>query len=500
MLAAVIVLMPLVAIGAEPTVIVASKKFTESVILGEMATLLIRDGGTDAMHRRELGGTRVLWNALVNGDIHLYAEYTGTLRQEILAQEHIENHEQLCAAVESYGLRMSEPLGFNNGYALGMTKPAAKRLGVDRISDLKNHPELALGFSNEFLHRGDGWPSLRDRYGLPQRNVTGIDHDLCYRGLAGGSLDVMELYTTDAEIAYYDLQLLDDDLGHFNLYQAVWLYRADIAQKTPAAIQSVLRVEGRIAESQMTAMNARAKLEGVAEALVAADFLAQELATDAEVVHETTLTRLTNSTVEHLYLVCISMMAAMVLAVPLGVLSAKKPRVGQFILGTVGVLQTIPALALLVLLMTLLRPLSRYGISSIGATPAIAALFLYSLLPIVRNTFTGLRGISPHLTESAAAIGLPPFARLWHVELPLASPMILAGIKTAVVVNIGFATLGALIGAGGYGQPILTGIRLDNVGLILEGAIPAAGLALIAQGLFEIVERTLVPRGLRIRE
>ena len=185
MLSAVFALMPLVAIEAEPTVIVASKKFTESVILGEMATLLIRDGGTDATHRRELGGTRVLWNALVNGDIHLYAEYTGTLRQEILAQKHIENHEQLRRAVESYGLRMSEPLGFNNGYALGMTKPAAKRLGIDRISDLKNHPELALGFSNEFLNRGDGWQSLRDRYGLPQRNVTGIDHDLCYRGLAG---------------------------------------------------------------------------------------------------------------------------------------------------------------------------------------------------------------------------------------------------------------------------------------------------------------------------
>jgi osmoprotectant transport system permease protein len=181
-------------------------------------------------------------------------------------------------------------------------------------------------------------------------------------------------------------------------------------------------------------------------------------------------------------------MLAIAIAVPLGILSARRPRLGQVVLGAVGVLQTIPSLALLVFMIPL------FGI---GGPPAVAALFFYSLLPIVRNTYTGLRDIPPALTESARALGLPPRARLRLVELPLASPAVLAGIKTAAVINVGTATLGALIGAGGYGQPILTGIRLDDMGLILQGAVPAALLALAVQGLFEFVERRIVPQGLR---
>jgi osmoprotectant transport system permease protein len=152
-------------------------------------------------------------------------------------------------------------------------------------------------------------------------------------------------------------------------------------------------------------------------------------------------------------------------------------------------LQTLPALALLVFMIPLL---------GIGPGPAIAALFLYSLLPIMRNTYTGLTGIPNSLLESADALGLPSAARLRRVELPLAATSIMAGIKTAAVINIGTATLGALIGAGGYGQPILTGIRLDDTALILEGAIPAALLALIAQALLDGVEHWLVPRGMRV--
>ena len=135
----------------------------------------------------------------------------------------------------------------------------------------------------------------------------------------------------------------------------------------------------------------------------------------------------------------------------------------------------------------------------IGGPPAIVALFLYSLLPIVRNTHAGLRGIDPGILESAAAIGLEPRASLRIVELPLAMRSIMAGIKTSAVINVGTATLGALIGAGGYGQPILTGIRLDNTALILEGAVPAAILALTVQGMFELAERAVVPRGLRLK-
>ena len=162
---------------------------------------------------------------------------------------------------------------------------------------------------------------------------------------------------------------------------------------------------------------------------------------------------------------------------------------GQLVIGMTGILQTVPSLAMFVFMIPLL---------GIGTWPAIAALFLYSLLPIVRNTHAGLVGISPELRESAAALGLPTGVRLRRIELPLATRSILAGIKTAAVINVGTATLAALIGAGGYGQPILTGIRLDSVALILEGAVPAAILALLVQGMFEVIERWLTPRGLRL--
>jgi osmoprotectant transport system permease protein len=134
----------------------------------------------------------------------------------------------------------------------------------------------------------------------------------------------------------------------------------------------------------------------------------------------------------------------------------------------------------------------------IGSWPAIFALFLYSLLPIVRNTYAGLEGIPVHIKESAEVLGITPLARLRLIELPIASPSILAGIKTSAVINVGTATLGALIGAGGYGQPILTGIRLDNISLILQGAVPAAILALLVQGFFDLIERLFVPRGLKL--
>jgi osmoprotectant transport system permease protein len=160
------------------------------------------------------------------------------------------------------------------------------------------------------------------------------------------------------------------------------------------------------------------------------------------------------------------------------------------ILAIVGIVQTIPSLALLVFLIPFL---------GIGGLPAMVALFLYSLLPIVRNTYAGLHDIPIQIRESAEALGLRAAARLRLVELPMAARAILAGIKTSAVINVGTATLGALIGAGGYGQPILTGIRLDDLGLILEGAVPAAVLALLVQGLFELAERWLVPRGLRLK-
>ncbi len=476
--------------GQEVQVKIGSKKFTESVILGEVVKHVAESTGRVAEHKAEMGGTRVLWNALLKGEIHIYPEYTGTLSQEILAGEGVENDEEIGRALAARGIGMSPPLGFNNTYAIGMRQDVAARLGLERISDLRQHPQLRFGFGNEFMDRGDGWPSLRDRYSLPQQEVRGLDHDLAYRGLESGTLDVMDMYSTDAEIRYYNLRVLQDDKGHFPIYNALLIYRAELAQQVPDLVAALHRLGGRIPEAEMIQMNARVKLDKVAENRVAADFLQEHFSLRTQVRVESAAARVVRHLQEHLYMVAVSLLAAIVIAVPLGIAAVRKPQLGQVILGLVGIVQTIPSLALLVFMIPLL---------GVGGAPAIAALFLYSLLPIVRNTYAGLHDIPPAMREAAAALGLPAGVRLRLVELPMASRAILAGVKTSAVINVGTATLGAFIGAGGLGQLIMTGIRLDDMGLIMQGAVPAALLALLAQGVFELAERALVPKGLRLQ-
>ncbi len=485
----VLVVLALAAGEGGPTVRVGSKTFTESVILGEIAHGMIREAGAPSVHRRELGGTQVLFHALEADELDVYPEYTGTISGEILAAKGIRDEGTLRAALAQRGVGMSRPLGFNNTYAIGMIESTATRLGIAGISDLKRHPGLKLGFSNEFMDRADGWPGLRDRYGLPQRDVRGLDHDIAYRALSSGEIQATDLYSTDAEIKQYKLRVLRDDLGFFPVYECVWLYRSDLPSRSPAAFAALCRLEGRITALEMAAMNAEAKLDRIPEDRVAAGFLAAKFGIAAQVSAETFLGRLGRRLGEHLALVSISLLAAIAVSIPLGVVASRSQRIGPVILTAVGVIQTIPSLALLVFMIPWL---------GIGAKPVLVALFLYSLLPIVRNTAAGLHDIPVSLRESAEALGLPATARLFQIELPMASRAILAGIKTAAVINVGTATIGALIGAGGFGQPILTGIRRDDLSMILlEGAIPAALLALGVQGAFDLAERYIVPRGLR---
>ncbi len=473
---------------SDSTVTVGSKTFTENVLLGWMGTHLLRANGLAAPHRAELGGSRFLWEALVRGDIDAYPEYTGTLRQEILANRSIATSpDSLRAVLAAYGVGMTAPLGFNNTYALGMRADHADSLGIETIGDLREHPNLQLGFSNEFMDRSDGWPSLKRAYNLPQ-TARGVDHDIAYRGLNNGQLDVIDLYSTDAEIERYDLRVLEDTKEHFPAYEAIFLYRRDLRTRAPAAISALKRLEGQIPADTMQALNARSKIDQVDESTVAADFVNRTfgLATTADT--NTRWERLRRYTADHLVLVGLSLGLAVLFGIPLGIIAAKRRILGPGILGIVGLIYTIPALALLAMMVP---PLG------LGRVPAVTALFLYSLLPIVWTTYTGLKDLSPPLLESAEALGLSPSAKLWRVEIPLAARSILAGVKIAIVINIGAATLGALIGAGGYGQPILTGIRRANLALILEGTVPAGLLTILALALFEGLERSLLPRSMR---
>ena len=472
------------------TVHVGSKAFTESVILGELVRLLSEQAGVPAVHRARLGDTSKAWNALLVGELDVYVEYTGTLTRELLVKEDVRSPESLAATLAKRGLKISRPLGFRNNYALGMREDHAESLGIRSISDLKGHPKLRLGLSHAFIERDDGWRGLRTTYGLPFDAPNGLEHSLAYRGVHAGNLDVIDLYTTDAEIVRYGLRVLADDRRFFPAYDAVLLYRADLETRAPEAVRAMRRLEGAIDEPTMQRLNSRTNTDRVPEAVVAADFLREKFGIDIEVAHETLGSRLLRATGQHARLVSVSLLLAIAVAVPLGVIAARRPVLGQVILASVGVVQTIPALAMLSLLIVLLR--------EIGPTPAIAALFVYSLLPIVRNTYTGLIDVPPHLRESAEALGLESWDRLRLVELPMASRAILAGIKTAAVINVGFATLGGLIGAGGYGQAIMSGLDKNDNALIFEGAIPAVAMALLVQGFFEIVERVVVPKGLRL--
>jgi osmoprotectant transport system permease protein len=467
---------------------IGSKAFTESIILGEIALQAAKSLGYSAKHKAQLGGTGVVWSALLNGEIDVYAEYSGTLMRETLARENLRTLSELRNYLHRLGLQMSDPLGFNNTYALAMKADRARELGIQKISDLQKFPSLRFGFSEEFMERSDGWPALKARYSLPQTQVKGLQHDLAYQALKQNQIDVTDAYTTDAKILLYNLTILQDDRNHFPEYLALWVYRKDLARKAPDFIQTLNSLAGKISEDVIRKLNARVDIDKITEAQAAEEFWNATTSQPSPSPQRHRLQELLKNARDHLDLVWKSLALAILVALPLGILSAKKPLVGQIILGIAGIIQTIPSIALLMFMIPFL---------GLEARPAIAALFLYSLLPIIRNTYTGLTDIPPHIRESAEALGLPPFARLRLVEIPLALRTILAGIKTSAVINVGTATLGAFIGAGGFGQPIFTGIRRYDVPLILEGAIPAAVLALLAQLFFEILERIVVPRGLR---
>ncbi|QDV27983.1 Choline transport system permease protein OpuBB [Aureliella helgolandensis] len=481
---------PCLCLAEEPRAVrIGSKSFTESVVLGELLSTLGRHAGATIDHRSELGGTQVLWQALQQGDIDAYVEYSGTLTEEILADPKLARLERIAEQLASQGIAMSKPLGFNNTYAIGMKQTQAEKRNITKISDLREHPELQIGFSDEFVDRKDGWRGLKAKYKLPHTKTRGLDHALAYRGVWGGSIDVIDLYATDPEIISYELRVLEDDLAYFPLYEAVILYRPELEVSHPAVVEQFLRLEGTMDNATMTSLNKSARIDHIPEDVVAAQFAHDHIDASIPVPDpnadwlQRRFSRFLTRSLEHLVLVGVSLTMAIACAIPLGIFAYRQPRLGEWILGTVGIIQTIPSMALLVFMIPLL---------GLGAKPAIVALFLYSLLPIVRGTHSGLANLPASIHESALALGLPSSARLRLIELPLAVPSILSGIKTSAVINIGTATIGAFIGAGGYGQPIITGIRLADLGLILQGAVPAAILALLVQAAFSWAERHLV--------
>jgi osmoprotectant transport system permease protein len=485
---------------AAEAVKVGSKRFTESYVLGEIARQALERGGVTAEHLQGLGNTAILEQALSNGQIDVYPEYTGTIERELLKRNPPAGAPpatlaELNALLAPRGLKAAVPLGFNNTYALAMREADAQRLGIDSLSALARLPasdaaSLRLGLSHEFLVRADGWPALKRSYGLPLADPAALDHGLAYQALAQGQVDLIDVYSTDAQIGRLGLRVLKDDRSFFPRYDAVLLMRSDL----PAQAQTSLApLAGRIDEARMIALNAAVELDGRPFAEVARAFLAAspDAAPTArpgllELLLAPDLGRLL---LQHLGLVLGSVLLAVALGVPLGVAAHRHRRLGTWLLGAVGLLQTVPSLALLAFLIALL--------GRIGFMPALIALFLYALLPIVRNTLAGLDSVPEGQREAARALGLRAAHVLRLVELPQALPTLLAGVSTAAVINVGTATVAAFVGAGGLGERIVAGLAVNDTDRMLAGAIPAALLALAVQGLFALVQRQWVPAPLR---
>jgi osmoprotectant transport system permease protein len=491
-------------------VVVASKPFGESFLLAEIFAQLLEARGMSVSRRPGLGATEVAFGALRAGAIDVYPEYTGTGLLVILGETPQPDPRGVFARVqrafdERFGVRWLPPLGFENTYAIAVRRETAAKFELRTLSDLARvAPRLTAGLTPDFIGRPDGLPGLRRAYGMRFGDVRPLAQALKYRALASGGVDVVDGYSTDGLIDRYGLVVLEDDRRFFPPYEAAALVGAKLRGENPAAIAALSELSGRLDVRTMRALNARVEVRGESITDVAASALRDLGLVDT--VRRTTRVPpppsrlplasylwdrrgiLIAATGRHVILTATSLLAAILIAVPLGLWLEHRRRFAESLIRGVGVLQTIPSIALLAFMIPLL---------GVGIRPALVALWLYALYPIVRSTYTGVRDADPVAVDAARALGMTPRQILRYVRAPLAAPSILAGIRTAAVITVGTATLAAFIGAGGLGEPIATGLALADTRLILSGALPAAALALLVDAGLGLVERTLTPAPLR---
>lgn len=470
----------------KPTVRIGSKTFTESYILAELLAQVFEEVGEAYVERSfGLGGTGITFSALKEKEIDAYVDYTGTIKEAILNNPMLNSDEEInINLLKNYDVVISPSLGFNNTYVFAMSQEGAKKYKIDKVSQLKELSDLKTVFTHEFMKRGDGLRALERHYGFTFKHPLSMEHSLAFEALKSGQVELMEVYSTDAKIKRYNLHLLEDDRKFFPDYRAVILMQKDLKKRFPKTYQVIEeKLIGQLDEKTMIELNSLVELDGLSFRQAAGVFLGKESAKSSGIP----LKKIASLTGEHLQLVFVALFFSILLGVPLGILATKARWLAQVSLIGSGLLQTIPSLALLCFLIPF------FGI---GTSPAYMALFLYGLLPIVRNTYTGISQINPKLDEAADLMGLTSGEKLRLVQLPLASVNIMTGIKTSAIINVGTATLAAFIGAGGLGSLIVTGLSLNNNKIILTGAIPAAILASLIHLIFEVFDRLLVPKGI----
>lgn len=480
---------PIFAYSNSQPIHIGSKKFNESIILGDILKNFVvkKHPGISVQHKEQLGSTRILWNSLINKQIDVYPEYTGTLEQDLIPAEY-KTKEQKSRYLEELNIGIGYSIGFNNTYALGITKDFAKKNNLKTISDLKKISTIKYAFSEEFLNRADGWPGLRNHYDLSAHELKSIDHDIAYRALLNGDVQVIDLYTTDAEIKQYDLVILEDNLNYFSKYEAIYLYNKD-----HKLLEQIFKeMNFKISEKDMSSMNYKVKFLHKTEDEVARTYL--DITESVENSHTFIGDMLTYS-YQHLWIVGLALLLGVPLGIFLGTASHYFHPLKIPIVYTVSIFQTVPSIAFLVLL---IGPLSYFGFNSIGNTPAIITLFLYSLMPVTTTTLNALDSIPKNFSDISDILNIKPVKRLFHIQYPLAAQEILNSIKNTVIATIGSATLGALVGAGGLGQPILSGIRLDSYKLILMGIVPAIIFIILTHLIFKILQHFFISRGLKL--
>ena len=498
-----------VAVNAQPAtgppVVVASKPFGESYLLAEMFAQLLERHGLRVDRRPGLGATEIAFAALRTGEIDVYPEYTGTGLLAILGEQPRSDPDEVFARVSRefdrrFDVRWLPPLGFSNSYAIAVRRETADALDLATLSDLaRASPRLVAGFTPDFIGRPDGLPGLERAYGMRPRAVRALLPAVKYQALAEGGVDVIDGYETDGFIARYDLVVLEDDRTFFPAYDAAALVSRRLTTERPEAIAALTLLSGRLTVDRMRALNARIEVAGEPIARVARSALLdlQLLGPNASSADSAGRGAVAPGRgglgaaaigaliQRHLLLVGVSLGAAILIALPLGLALERTRTAAEPVIRAVGAVQTIPGIALLAFMIPLL---------GIGIVPALVALVLYSIFPILRNTYTGVRDADPNAVNAAQALGMTPAQLLRYVRLPLAAPIIMAGIRTAAVINVGTATLAAFIGAGGLGDPIVTGLALSDSRLILSGALPAALLALLVDLGLGAVERRLRAR------
>ena len=490
-------------------VIIASKPFGESFLLAEMFSQLLEARGFRVDRRMGLGATEIAFTALRRSAIDVYPEYTGTGLLAILGQQPSSDPGQVYQQVSRefrrrYGVRWLPPLGFQNTYAIAVRRETAQKLGLASLTDLARVGKtLTAGLTADFIGRPDGLPGLEQAYGLRFRSIRALLPAVKYQALASGDVDVIDGYSTDGFIARYDLVILKDDKRFFPPYEAAAMVSPGLQRDLPSAAGVLTELSGLLTEDAMRRLNQRIEVDGIPVARVAAGQLMSlglirqssgqtgRVSTESRGPGLLSYLReqrgtIVSLTLRHLLLVGVSLVAAIAVALPLGLALERGRRAAETVIRGVGVLQTLPSIALLAFMIPLL---------GIGVVPALVALFLYSLYPILRNTYTGVRDAAPAAVSAATALGMTPRQVLGYVRLPLAAPTIMAGIRTAAVINVGTATLAAFIGAGGLGDPIAAGLALSDSRMILSGALPAAVLALLVDSVLGLCERVVTPAG-----